>query len=535
MIIRRFECCCFGGFTISTFYSIDDVKDITTAKKYQSLFIHMNNKDDLFLSLEHLEENPVSISRKKLTHMESLDSQDLDKVFEPTRLQKTRSKTLIPTAHDFVQSNGSSKQIDTNRIDFIIDRLMRVYYLKKHRILNFFEFAGEDKAQLLGLGSSLKLKKKHSVLLGSKPLNTLRKSTIMLSEEDAVPTEFDTQTIRILYSRPFRRGDNTQFSTDRLAVVENLGCSLFGIDYLCKDLRGGALCIKKKCSLDYLRNAFGLRPDEMAESLVMNMDLSDYFPHIYQIRLCSSELEVYHSYFECGSLQRLLAAQPDGCVDEAKACRLASVIAEGIETMHMLDVKLGILSTRTFCISKQGELFFDIVWFLSRHIAAFKPQEIKAVDLQYVGRLPLHPAPEVVQSGIISKCGDWWTLGAILFEMVFGFTPFYSQSPSAMQKNKQSKLDWNKLPRLICTTSLRDLLSKLLCPNPHDRLGWKEGMAEVMAHPWFIQHALSQEETSSQRRVVCSPEETQSLSTTANWEAARTAELQFLDSDNFLL
>ena len=83
VIRKRFGFCCFGGITVSTFYSIDEVKEMTTAKQFQSLFIHMNNKDDLFLSFEATESKSkaVPIARRNLTKMDSLDSKDLDNLF----------------------------------------------------------------------------------------------------------------------------------------------------------------------------------------------------------------------------------------------------------------------------------------------------------------------------------------------------------------------------------------------------------------------------------------------------------------------
>ena len=59
-------------------------------------------------------------------------------------------------------------------------------------------------------------------------------------------------------------------------------------------------------------------------------------------------------------------------------------------------------------------------------------------------------APEVLFREGHGKTVDWWTLGAIIYEMYFGYSPFYSQKRNEVidnikyanltfSENKQSK------------------------------------------------------------------------------------------------
>ncbi|KAJ4981215.1 hypothetical protein NE237_032052 [Protea cynaroides] len=97
---------------------------------------------------------------------------------------------------------------------------------------------------------------------------------------------------------------------------------------------------------------------------------------------------------------------------------------------------------------------------------------------------PDYIAPEVLlKKGYGMEC-DWWSLGAIMYEMLVGFPPFYSEEPmSTCRKivNWRTHLKFPEEAKL--SAEAKDLICKLLC-NVEQRLGTK-GAHEIKAHPWF--------------------------------------------------
>ncbi|KAK7336882.1 hypothetical protein VNO77_17433 [Canavalia gladiata] len=97
---------------------------------------------------------------------------------------------------------------------------------------------------------------------------------------------------------------------------------------------------------------------------------------------------------------------------------------------------------------------------------------------------PDYIAPEVLlKKGYGMEC-DWWSLGAIMYEMLVGYPPFYSDDPmSTCRKivNWKSHLKFPEEARL--SGDAKDLISKLLC-NVNQRLG-SNGADEIKAHPFF--------------------------------------------------
>ena len=93
-------------------------------------------------------------------------------------------------------------------------------------------------------------------------------------------------------------------------------------------------------------------------------------------------------------------------------------------------------------------------------------------------------APEVLlQVGYGFEC-DWWSLGVILYEMLFGFPPFCSdsrQNTKLMIVNWRQTLRFPSKPRI--SPEAKQLITSLICDHS-DRLG-HNGADEIKAHPFF--------------------------------------------------
>ena len=89
---------------------------------------------------------------------------------------------------------------------------------------------------------------------------------------------------------------------------------------------------------------------------------------------------------------------------------------------------------------------------------------------------PEYLAPEVVMGIGHGKDVDWWSLGILLYEMLVGLPPFYSENINLMYELIQ-KADL-RIPSFVSSRA-KDLLKKLLVRNPADRLG--HGDADIEA------------------------------------------------------
>ncbi|KAL9235622.1 hypothetical protein vseg_010367 [Gypsophila vaccaria] len=86
-------------------------------------------------------------------------------------------------------------------------------------------------------------------------------------------------------------------------------------------------------------------------------------------------------------------------------------------------------------------------------------------------------APEIIQGNGHDYAVDWWSLGIVLHEMLYGTTPF-----RGVNRKETFYRILSKTPELVGeTTSLRDLISKLLKKDPRDRIS----LEEIKGHDFF--------------------------------------------------
>lgn len=108
--------------------------------------------------------------------------------------------------------------------------------------------------------------------------------------------------------------------------------------------------------------------------------------------------------------------------------------------------------------------------------------------VKFVGT-PDYLAPETIKGEGQSEASDWWSLGCIMFEFLFGYPPFHASTPQQVFNNILSNtIDWPQLSKpefcKICPADAQDLILRLLVLNPQHRLGSTDPN-EIKQHPYF--------------------------------------------------
>jgi serine/threonine protein kinase len=92
---------------------------------------------------------------------------------------------------------------------------------------------------------------------------------------------------------------------------------------------------------------------------------------------------------------------------------------------------------------------------------------------------PEYLAPEILIGSGHNQAVDFWSMGALLYEMITGAPPFYSKNRDEMFRNILSK----PVPmQKHFTETVSDFLQKLLAIDPDQRLQTYE---DAIQHPWL--------------------------------------------------
>ena len=96
---------------------------------------------------------------------------------------------------------------------------------------------------------------------------------------------------------------------------------------------------------------------------------------------------------------------------------------------------------------------------------------------------PEYLAPEIIENKGHGKAVDWWSLGAITYEMLTGLPPFYSKDRDKLFKNIRSGLI--RYPPYLSKDAV-SLLQAFFIKDPDKRLGsGPNGLNDIKAHPFF--------------------------------------------------
>jgi serine/threonine-protein kinase ULK/ATG1 len=86
---------------------------------------------------------------------------------------------------------------------------------------------------------------------------------------------------------------------------------------------------------------------------------------------------------------------------------------------------------------------------------------------------PIYMAPEVLKGETYNRKADIWSLGVVLFQMIFGKCPFESKSIAKLIKLlDEEELIFPESPKI--STTIRDLSKRMLVKDHTARIDWPD-------------------------------------------------------------
>lgn len=215
------------------------------------------------------------------------------------------------------------------------------------------------------------------------------------------------------------------------------------------------------------------------EHVKTERDILTEMNHPFLIKMAfafQTEKKLYFALEYCpgGELFNLL--QKKRRFPEEHARFYACQIVLALEQLHKFDIIYRDLKPENVLIDEDGYIRLTDFGLSKTGIQGNK-------GAYSVCGTPEYLAPEILFQRGHGKAVDWWTLGAILYEMLTGLPPFYTNNREELfQKIKYYAL---KYPPYL-SPNAKSLLDGLFQKEPSKRLGSGTGGAdEIKAHPWF--------------------------------------------------
>ncbi|KAK9135616.1 hypothetical protein Syun_014946 [Stephania yunnanensis] len=319
----------------------------------------------------------------------------------------------------------------------------------------------------------LKSQQKRSAEESAKESTEKDSNLVVVSAKEAMKRGVDSQAYCVL-------GHKTDSIHDLYLLGRKLGQGQFGTTYLCTEKATGVEYACKSISKRKLMSVEDLE-DVRREIQIMH-HLSGH-KNIVLIKGAYEDHMYVHIVMElCAGGELFDRIIQRGHYSERKAAELTKIIVGVVEACHSLGVMHRDLKPENFLlVNKDDDFSLKAIDFgLS---VFFKPGQIFT---DVVGS-PYYVAPEVLCKSYGPEA-DVWTAGVILYILLSGVPPFWAESQQGIfDAVLKGVIDFESDPWPVISDSAKDLIRKMLCSQPSERLT----AHQVLCHPWICENGVA--------------------------------------------
>nr|AML78570.1 putative LOV domain-containing protein [Verbascum arcturus]AML79396.1 putative LOV domain-containing protein [Verbascum sp. BC-2016] len=284
--------------------------------------------------------------------------------------------------------------------------------------------------------------------------------------------------------------------------IRPLGCGDTGSVHLVELISSGHLFAMKAMDKSVMLDRNKVHRACIEREIISMLD-HPFLPALYTSFQTPTHVCLITDFCPGGELFALLDKQPLKIFKEESARFYAAEVVIGLEYLHCLGIIYRDLKPENILLQKDGHLVltdFDLSFKTT-----CKPQIIKHPPVKnrrsrsqppptffaepntqsnsFVGTEE-YIAPEIITGEGHSSAIDWWALGILLYEMLYGRTPFRGKNRQKTFANILHK-ELTFPTAIQVSLGAKQLIHALLNRDPASRLGSNGGANDIKEHPFF--------------------------------------------------
>ncbi|KAK6618845.1 MAP kinase-activated protein kinase 2 [Polyplax serrata] len=211
------------------------------------------------------------------------------------------------------------------------------------------------------------------------------------------------------------------------------------------------------------------------------VNIIDVYENTYSGNKC---LLVVMECMEGGELFQRIQDKQDGAFTEREAAQIMREICSAVKYLHDMNIAHRDLKPENLLYSSA-----EPTGILKLTDFGFAKETFTKDTLQTPCYTPYYVAPEVLGPEKYDKSCDIWSLGVIMYILLCGFPPFYSNhglaiSPGMKKRIRTGQFDFPSPEWQSVSQDAKDLIKKMLTIDPVKR----PMIEEVMKSKWIAQY-----------------------------------------------
>lgn len=211
------------------------------------------------------------------------------------------------------------------------------------------------------------------------------------------------------------------------------------------------------------------------------VNIIDVYENTYSGNKC---LLVVMECMEGGELFQRIQDRQDGAFTEREAAQIMREICLAVKYLHEMNIAHRDLKPENLLYTKP-----DQTGILKLTDFGFAKETFSKDTLQTPCYTPYYVAPEVLGPEKYDKSCDIWSLGVIMYILLCGFPPFYSNhglaiSPGMKKRIRTGQYDFPDPEWKNVAQDAKELIRGMLCIDPTQRLT----IEQVMRNKWIAQY-----------------------------------------------